>query len=188
VRLSTSVPITSLPGAPNKTTPAQANGVTRGTSPTGGIARVHCRRGIRSDADTLRGRDFPKVITSAASLSGPMRARDLAAVPDAWASEPQAGFRIVHSSYGTDVVTGVALSDAHGSPGVLLSTCHASESTPGRPPCRDGPTGSPPGPSTRAVTTMGGAGTLGVASGSPPGAGRAGNGKFRLSRKGIQQG
>ena len=162
--------------------------MTRGTSPTSGIARVRCRRGTRSDADTLRGRDFPKVITSAAILLGPMRARDLAAVPDAWASETQAGFRIVHSSYGTDAVTGVALSDAHGSPAILLSTCHASESTPGRPPCRDRADGVASGPSTRAVTTTGGAGTLGVASGSPPGAGRAENGKFRLSRNSIQQG
>ena len=162
--------------------------MTRGKSPTSGIARVHCRTGLRSDADTLRGRDFPKVITSAASLSGPMRARDLAAVPDAWASEPQPGFRIVHSAYGTDAVTGVAMSDAHGSPAILLSTCHASESTPGRPPCRDRADGVASGLSTRAVTTTGGAGTLGVASGSPPGAGRAGNGKFRLSRMRRQQG
>ena len=110
-----------------------------------------------------------------------MRARDLAAVPDAWASEPQAGFRIVHLSYGTDAVTGVALSDAHGSPAILLSTCHASESTPGRPPCRDRADGVASGPSTRAVTTPGGAGTLGVATGRPPGGGRAESGKFPLS-------
>ena len=162
--------------------------MTRSTSPTSGIARVRRGRRTRGDPDTPGGRDLPKVITSAAFLSGPMRARDLAAVPDAWASEPQAGFRIVHSSYGTDVVTGVALPDAHFSPAILLSTCHASESTPGRPPCRDRADGVASGPSTRAVTTPGGAGTLGVATGRPPGAGRAESGKFRPSRKRIQEG
>ena len=71
------------------------------TSAASRIARVRRERHMRSRPDVPRGRDFPKIVTSAVNLSGPMRARDLAAVPDSQASEPRAGFRMAQSSYGS---------------------------------------------------------------------------------------
>ena len=84
---------------------------------------------------------------------------------------------MAHSSYGTDAVTVVASTEAHGSPPILLFTCHATESTPDQPTWRDSAGRVASGLPGQAVTTLGASGTLGVTAGRPSGPGRASQGK-----------
>ena len=81
------------------------------TALTARITQVSCGWLLRSVSDSVRMRAVSKVITSAAREASLEWAGNLVAAPRVQATEPQTGFHIAQSSYGTELWAAAASFD-----------------------------------------------------------------------------
>ena len=90
---------------------AVADWATPTTALSARIAWVSCSSLPRSVSDSVRMRAVSKVITLTARESGLEWTGNLVAAPRSQATEPQAGFHIAQSSYGTELWAAAASFD-----------------------------------------------------------------------------
>ena len=106
------------------------------TALTTRITRVSWGWLPRSIWDSVRMRTVSKVITSTAREPSLEWTGNLVAAPRVQATEPQTGFHMAQSSYGTELWAAAASPDSNADTDGLCSAWHASRPTDGRPPSR----------------------------------------------------